>query len=103
MSRSVHVDGDQWVVYPSGRITFYSGDEFGLVFEKGTGPDRVRRVTRYSPVGARRPDRALAELSDSQLFGLFRVSQPAWTSPVTSYARTTPRVGGNSPANGETR
>ena len=87
MRRSVEVEGDHWVVYPSGRITFYSADELGLVFEKGTGPDRVRRVTRYSPIGARRPDQALAELSDAQLLDLFRVSQPAWTSPVTSYAQ----------------
>ena len=94
MRRSVDIDGDHWAVYPSGRITFYSGDEFGLVFEKGTGPDRVRRVTRYSPIGARRPDRALAELSDLQLFELFRVSQPAWTSPVTSYDQTTLGTGG---------
>ncbi len=93
MRRSVDVDGDHWVVYPSGRITVYSRDEFGLVFEKGTGPDRVRRVTRYAPVGARRPDRALAELSEVQLFELFRVSQPAWTSPVTSYAKKIPGNG----------
>ena len=86
MRRTIQIDGEEWDVYPSGRVTFYSRDEFGLVFEKGTGPDRVRRATRYSPLGARRPDRSLAELSDAQLRSLFATSQPAWTSPVTAYA-----------------
>lgn len=84
--RTIEVDGESWAVYPSGRVTAYTRDEFGLVFEQGTGGDRVRRVTRYSPLGARRPDRSLAELSDAQLVELCRQSQPAWTSPETRYA-----------------
>jgi hypothetical protein len=55
--RTVQIDGERWHVYPSGRVTAYDRDEFGLVFEKGTGPQRVRRVTRYSPLRARRWDR----------------------------------------------
>jgi hypothetical protein len=85
--RTIEADGERWEIYPSGRTTPYDRDEFGLVFEKGTGPDRVRRVTRYSPTGARRWDAALAELSDQTLHEFFRQSQPAWTSPETSYAR----------------
>ena len=85
--RSIEVSGERWEVYPSGRVTQYSRDEFALVFEKGTGPDRVRRVMRYSPLGARRPDRALADLSDQRLAEFFRTSQPAWTSPEVRYAR----------------
>jgi hypothetical protein len=85
--RTIEVDGERWEVYPSGRVTVYDRDEFGLIFEKGTGPDRVRRVTRFSPTGARRWDAALAELSDQSLHDLFQQSQPAWTSPETSYAR----------------
>ena len=85
--RALDVDGERWEVYPSGRVTLYDRDEFGLVFEKGTGPARVRRVTRYSPLGARRWDAALAELTPAQLRDLFRQSQPAWTSPETGYAR----------------
>ena len=85
--RTLEVDGERWEVYPSGRVTVYDRDEFGLIFEKGTGPDRVRRVTRFSPTGARRWDAALAELSDQSLHDLFQQSQPAWTSPETSYAR----------------
>ena len=85
--RTIEVDGERWEVYPSGRITPYDRDEFGLLFEKGAGPNRVRRVTRYSPTGPRRWDAALAGLSPSSLLELFRQSQPAWTSPETSYAR----------------
>jgi hypothetical protein len=89
MRRTIEVDGDRWAAYPSGRISFYDRDELGLVFEKGTGSDRVRRVTRFSPLGARRPDKALAELSDAALRALFQQSQVSWTSPVTRYNRKT--------------
>ena len=88
--RTIEAGGERWEVYPSGRVTQYERDEFGLVFEKGTGPLRVRRVTRYSPTGARRWDASLAELSDAQLHDLLQQSQPAWTSPETGYARPGP-------------
>ena len=83
--RTIVVDGERWDVYPSGRVTVYDLDEFALVFEKGTGPDRVRRVMRYSPVGVRRRDASLAELPEHRLLEFFRQSQPAWTSPDTKY------------------
>jgi hypothetical protein len=83
--RTIEVDGDQWFVYPSGRVTVYERDEFGLVFEKGSGSSRVRRVTRFSPTATRRWDVALHELADAQLRSLFRQSQPAATSPETHY------------------
>jgi hypothetical protein len=83
--RTIEVNGERWAVYPSGRVTAYDRDEFGLVFEKGEGPDRIRRVTRYAPLGARRWDVALADLSVPELATLFRHSQPAWTSPETRY------------------
>ena len=79
------VDGATWEVYPSGRVTVYGQDEFGLLFVQGTGPERRRRYTRYSPVGTRRRDASLAELSDRQLSELFRQSQPAWTAPESAY------------------
>ena len=85
--RTIEVGGERWEIYPSGKVTAYDRDEFGLVFEKGTGPHRVRRVTRYSPTGARRWDAALAELSEAALRELFAQSQPAWTSPEVSYSR----------------
>ena len=83
--RTIAVDGQRWEVYPSGRVTVYDKDEFGLTFEQGTGPDRRRRFTRYAPVGARQRDAALTELSDRELVALFRQSQPAWTAPEGAY------------------
>lgn len=85
--RTIEIEGEQWHVSPSGRVTAYDRDEFGLVFEKGTGSNRVRRVTRYSPLGARRWDAALAELSDKRLLEYFGQSQPARTSPELRYGR----------------
>ena len=83
--RTIEVDGERWHVYPSGRVTAYERDEFGIVFERGTGGDRVRRTTRYSPRGSRRWDAALTQLSEARLTELFRQSQPAATSPEVSY------------------
>jgi len=83
--RTIAVDSDIWKVYPAGRITVYGKDEFGLLFELGTGPERKRRVTRYSPRGSQSTDAALAELTERQLLDLFRQSQPAWTSPEGGY------------------
>ncbi|HYT73013.1 MAG TPA: hypothetical protein VEK78_16630 [Gemmatimonadales bacterium] len=83
--RTVVVDGETWEVAPSGRVTVYGLDQFGLVFQQGTGPERKRRYTRYAPVGSRSPDASLAELSDRRLLELFRQSQPAWTAPESAY------------------
>jgi hypothetical protein len=86
MRRAIAVDGEQWEVYPSGRVTVYGRDQIGLVFEQGTGTQRRRRVTHFSPLGSRAYDRAFAELSVRDLTELFRQSQPAWTAPEVSYA-----------------
>ncbi len=83
--RTIAVDGERWHVYPAGRVTAYERDEFGIVFERGTGGGRVRRITRYSPRGSRRWDAALTQLSEARLTELFRQSQPAATSPEVSY------------------
>ncbi|HEX4575293.1 MAG TPA: hypothetical protein VH158_09190 [Gemmatimonadales bacterium] len=83
--RSITVDGETWRVAESGRVTVYGKDEFGLVFELGTGPERKRRFTRYSPLGAKQPDAALGELTERELVELFHQSQPAWTSPEGRY------------------
>lgn len=84
--RVVAVDGERWEVYPSGRVTVYGRDQLGLIFEHGTGPARRRRVTHFSPLGSRIPERAFLELSDRELSELFRQSQPAWTAPEVDYA-----------------
>ena len=83
--RMLTVDGQTWEVYPSGRTTVYGQDEYGLLFQLGTGPERKRRFARYAPTGARRTDAALSELSERRLAELFRQSQPAWTSPEGAY------------------
>jgi hypothetical protein len=85
-ARTITVDGASWDVYPSGRITQYDRDEFGLIFVRGTGPDREVRVTRYSPQGARSREQSLAELTDVELRQLFDYSQPSFTSPEAGYA-----------------
>lgn len=85
-TRILTVDGEQWRVFPSGYVTQYEHDEFGLIFVRGTGAERVVRVTRYSPVGARSREQSLAELSDDQLRSLFVQSQPSATSPEAGYA-----------------
>ncbi|HTI04452.1 MAG TPA: hypothetical protein VL549_03995 [Gemmatimonadales bacterium] len=84
--RILNVDSERWEVSPSGRVSVYGRDQFGLIFEQGAGPQRRRRVTRFSPVGPRSPDRAFQELTERELLELFRQSQPAWTAPEADYA-----------------
>jgi hypothetical protein len=85
--RTIEIDGERWQVYPSGRVTTNDRDEFGLVFESGSGADRLRRVTRFSPIGSRRREAALQHLSDAQLRSYFDQSQPDRTSPEAGYGR----------------
>jgi hypothetical protein len=84
-TRTLAANGKNWQVFPSGRVTQYDRDEFGLIFVSGTGADREVRVTRYSPVGARSRERSLVEMSDDDLLGLFGYSQPSDTSPEADY------------------
>lgn len=85
MPRRFTADGAEWTVWPTGRNTQYVRDEFGLLFTRGAGPERERRVSRYSPGGARNRELSLNELSDTDLRNLLSVSQPAWTAPETGY------------------
>lgn len=85
-TRMLEVDGRRWRVFPSGYLTAYVGDEFGLLFVHGAGDEREVRVTRYSPQGARSREQSLAELDDEQLRALFAQSQPGATSPEAGYA-----------------
>jgi hypothetical protein len=87
-TRSIDIGGRRWQVYPSGLITQYDQDEFGLLFVNGSGADREVRVTRYSPHGIRRSREAsLMELTDEDLRRLFEQSQPSFTSPEAGYTR----------------
>jgi hypothetical protein len=84
-SRTLNVGGKAWRVFPSGRVTQYDRDEFALLFVSEAGGKREVRVTRYSPVGARSRERALAEMSEADLSRLFAASQPGETSPEADY------------------
>ncbi len=86
-TRRLSIAGKQWQVYPSGYITQYDADEFGLIFVHGTADAREVRLTRYSPTGARSREQSLADLSDADLERLFALSQPSDTSPEAGYSR----------------
>lgn len=87
-TRAIAIDGRNWNVFPSGRITTFDQDEFSLIFVAGTGDDREVRVTRYSPQGTRRSrEQSLAELGDEDLRRLFQHSQPGDTSPEAGYSQ----------------
>ena len=83
--RSITVSGQTWRVTPSGYVTQYDRDEFGLIFTS-SAPQREVRVTRYSPLGARSREQSFAELSEADLLRLFAQSQPSATSPEAHYA-----------------
>lgn len=85
-TRTITVDGKSWKVYPSGRVTQYDRDEFGLIFISGSGSEREVRVTRYSPAGARSRERSLAEMSEADLARMLAHSQPSFTSPEAGYS-----------------
>lgn len=85
--RTLTVSGTTWRVTPSGLVTQNNRDEFGLLFTHGEGAERVTRVTRYSPLGARTREQSFVELSDARLLTLFQQSQPSVTSPEARYTR----------------
>jgi hypothetical protein len=85
--RIIEVDGETWQAAVSGRLTQYTKDEFGLVFTRGTGPDREQRVARYSPLGPKSRELSLAQLTDADLRNLLAHSQPSWTAPEMGYRR----------------
>ena len=85
-TRSISIDGKAWRVFPSGYVTQYDRDEFGLLFIAGTGDAREVRVTRFSPHGTRSREQALSELPDDEVRRLVAQSQPSETSPEAGYA-----------------
>jgi len=87
-ARVITIDGRQWQVYPSGLLTQYTADEFGVIFVSGAGADRVVRVSRYSPAasaGTTARESSLATMSADDLTALFRTSQPGVRSPEVGY------------------
>lgn len=85
-TRRITIEGRTWQVYPSGYVTQYDADEFGLLFVNGTADAREVRLTRYSPGGTRSREQSLAELSEPELRRLFETSQPSLTSPEAGYS-----------------
>ncbi len=86
--RDITINGAVWTVSLVGRFTAYERDEFPVLFERRDPHGKQeRRVSRFSPQGARRRTDALAELTDADLRMLFAQSQPDWTSPELNYAR----------------
>jgi hypothetical protein len=85
--RIIEVEGEPWEVAVSGRSTQYTTDEFGLIFSRGTGPNREQRVARYTPLGAKSRELSLSQLSDRELRELLTHSQPSWTAPEMGYRR----------------
>ena len=86
--REVTINGAVWRVSLVGRFTVYERDEFPVLFERRDAHGKKeRRVSRFSPQGARRRADALGELSDADLRMLLQQSQPDWTSPELDYAR----------------
>jgi hypothetical protein len=85
-TRHIHVEGQEWSVFPSGQVTQYDGDEFGLLFVRGSGDAREVRVTRYSPRGVRSREASLVAMNDAELHTLFAMSQSSENSPEAGYA-----------------
>ena len=89
IERQITVDGEVWTAAIAGRVTVYDKDEFSVVFtRKDEHGKTIRRVSRFSPLGARNRSAALGELAEAELETLFRQSQPDWTSPELGYARS---------------
>ena len=86
-ARHIHIDGRDWQIFPSGFLTQYMADEYGLIFVHGVGAERDVRVTRYSPVAnaGRGRENTLRSMDDAQLIALFRTSQPGARSPEAGY------------------
>ncbi len=84
-SRTIAHEGIRWAVAPSGFVTQYVGDEFGLVYTRLDGEEADVRFSRYSPGGTRSREASFAALSDATLLRLFLMSQPSVRAPEGGY------------------
>ena len=83
IERRITVDGAAWTASIIGRVTVYERDEFSLLFErKDEQGRRLRRVSRFSPLGTRSRAQALAELGEAELRRCSSRASP--TSPARS-------------------
>lgn len=86
-ARTVSHNGVRWSAVPSGFITQFVGDEFGIVFQRMDAERADVRFSRYSPRGTRSRDAAFAALSDAALLRLLLASQSSARAPEGGYRR----------------
>ncbi len=84
-TRTIVCDGIRWAVTPSGFITQYDGDEFGIVFTRIDGDAADVRFTRYSPGSVRSREASFEALSEATLLRLFLTSQSSLRAPEGGY------------------
>ena len=84
-TRTILHDGIRWAVAPSGFVTQYVGDEFGLVYTRLDDERGDVRFSRYSPAGTRSREASFAALSDGMLLRLVLMSQPSVRAPEGGY------------------
>lgn len=84
-TRTISHDGARWAVAPSGFVTQYVGDEFGVVFTRLDGAGAEVRFSRYSPGTTRSREASFDALSESALLQLFLTSQASIRSPEGGY------------------
>ncbi len=84
-TRTISHAGMRWTVAPSGFITQYDGDEFGLVFTRLDSDGADVRFSRYSPGSLRSREASFDALSDATLLRLFLSSQTSVRAPEGGY------------------
>lgn len=83
--RTISHDGAHWAAAPSGFITQFVGDEFGVVFTQLGKANVEVRFSRYSPGSVRSREASFAALSDNALRRLLITSQPSVRAPEGGY------------------
>ena len=84
-SRTISHDGARWSAAPSGFITQYVGDEFGVVFTRIDDARDEVRFSRYSPGSVRSREASFEALPDAALIRLLITSQPSVRAPEGGY------------------
>ncbi len=84
-TRTISQNGAVWAVAPSGFITQFVGDEFGLVFTRVNSDLADVRFSRYSPGASRSREASFESLSDATLLRLLGTSQPSVRAPEGGY------------------
>ena len=84
-TRRISHNGTVWAVAPSGFVTQFVGDEFGLVFTRVDSERLDVRFSRYSPGSSRSRESSFESLSDATLVRLLGTSQPSVRAPEGGY------------------